>query len=73
MRDDLGNRVGKRVMRKGLDKMPYGVTNNETVARLAFGCEFDSASAYEKSRLNMWWRAQRWSVRMKLLMRRLFR
>jgi hypothetical protein len=59
--------------RKGLDKMPHGVTDSEIVARLAFGCDFDSASAFEQSRLRIWWQAQRWPVRLKLALQRLFR
>jgi hypothetical protein len=59
--------------KKGIDKMPVGVSNGEMVARLAFGCDFDNASAFEESRLAQWWRKQRWSVRARLALRRLSR
>jgi hypothetical protein len=60
-------------MRKGLDKMPYGIKESEIVARLAFGCDFESSAAYEQSRLALWWKRQGYLRRMKLAMKRLFR
>jgi hypothetical protein len=54
------------MQRKGLDKMPYGVSQNEVVARLAFGCDFDTASAFEQSRIALWWANQTWFTRLRL-------
>jgi hypothetical protein len=54
------------MQRKGLDKMPAGVVSSEVVARLAFGSDFDSASAFEQSRIALWWSRQRWFTRLRL-------
>jgi hypothetical protein len=59
-------------MRKGLDKMPYGIKQSEIVARLAFGCDFESSAAYEQSRLSIWWNRQGYFRRLKLMIVRLF-
>ncbi len=58
--------------RKGLDRMPYAPMRSETFARLAFGCDFDTAKAYEESRVAQWWKRQRLAVRARLTLRRLF-
>jgi hypothetical protein len=62
-----------RMQRKGLDKMPYGVVSAEVVARLAFGCDFENSSAFEQSRLALWWSRLGWARRLSVTLRRMIR
>jgi hypothetical protein len=54
-----------RMQRKGIDKMPAGVSESEIVARLAFGSDFDNSTALEQSRVAHWWSRQRWFTRLR--------